>query len=90
MREAQVIEQTAKRSLPDRSLPDVLVTIEFRAARRFRVIAVPDLHLIQTDGRIEMLQRLVKAFLADDVVSGNVRVAGIDAGADRNHASQTL
>jgi len=46
---------------------------------RFGVVAVPDLHVVQADGPVEMLQRLVEAFFADDVVSRDVGVAGVDA-----------
>ena len=35
-----------------------------------------------------METRLIHALLCDDVVAGDVRVAGIDAGADRNDAAQ--
>ena len=37
-----------------------------------------------------MLQRLADAFLAHDVVSGNMGVAGIDARADRNDAVEPI
>ena len=84
------LSKTSERLLADRSLPDLLVTVEFRSARSFRVIAVPDLHVIQADRGIEMLQSFIESSLADDVVSGNVRVAGIDARANRNHSAQAL
>src|ERR1035437_5342327 len=37
-----------------------------------------------------MLQGLVEALVADYVVSGNVSVAGIDAGADWNESAQAI
>ena len=90
MRQPKVIEQNAKCFFADTSLPNVLMTIQLRSARGFRVVAVPDLNGIQSKGGIEMLQSLVNALLADNVVSGNVRVTSIDAGADRNDSAQAL
>src|SRR5882672_2715997 len=84
MSQAQIVEQTAERFYADHSVPDVLVPIEPRSSRSFRVIAVPDLHALEADRRIEMLQGLIEAFLADDVAAGNMSVAGVDAGPDGN------
>src|SRR3979490_1134010 len=93
MGQPQVIQQDAKGFFANGSLPDVLVAIQFRAAGGFGVIAVPDFDIVQADGGVEMRQRLVEAFFADDVVSGNVGVAGIDArgnGGDTAEAGEDL
>ena len=52
MRKAQVIEQNAKRLFADHSLSNVLVAVEFGAARGLGVVAVPDLHVVQANGRV--------------------------------------
>src|ERR1035441_4943492 len=78
------------RFLADHSLPDLLMPVELRSPRRSGVIAVPDLDVIQPDGGIEMLQRHIEPFFADNVVSRCVRVAGVNARSHRNRAPQTL
>ena len=90
VRQSQIVEQDSKSLFADRSLPNLLVTVEFRSARSFRVITVPDLHVIQADRGIKMLQRFIESSLADDVVSGNVRVARVDARANRNYSAQAI
>jgi hypothetical protein len=39
--QTEIIEQAAERFLPDGSLSDVLMAVEFRAARGLGIIAVP-------------------------------------------------
>src|SRR5579864_4122066 len=90
MGQAQIVKQTAECLFADHSLPDVLVAVELRSAGGSRVIAVPDFYAVETDGCIEMLQRLIETFFADYVVSGNMRVAGIDASADGDDSLQPL
>src|SRR5215472_5817785 len=79
---ARIIEQGAEGFYPDGSLPDMLMTIEFRSARSLRVVTVPNFDAAEADGRFQVLQGLAEALFRDDVVSGDVCVAGIDADAD--------
>jgi hypothetical protein len=90
VREAKIIEQNAKWLDADRSLPDVLMAVEFGSAGGLGVVAMNYLYIIQADGGVEVLQGLINALFADDIVSGNVSVAGIDAGGDRNDATEAV
>src|ERR1700678_3343851 len=47
-------------------------------------------HVVQADGCVEMQDRRVDAFFRDDVVSRDVSVAGIDAGADGHDTAKAL
>lgn len=55
---ARIIEQRAEGFFPDRSLPDMLMTIEFRSASSLRVVTVPNFDPAEADGRFQMLQGL--------------------------------
>src|SRR5580704_14396639 len=88
MSEAWVVEQTAEGFDADGTFSDVLMAVELRSPRSLGVIAMDDFHMVQANGRIEMLQGLVETLLADDVIAGNVRVAGIDAGGDGDDATE--
>ena len=90
MGESQIVQQNAKWFDANRSLPDVLMAVELRSSRRLGIVAMNNLHIVQSNGCIEMLQGLVDAFLADDVISGNVRVASIDASRDGHDAAQAI
>src|SRR5690348_15579420 len=50
--QAGIVQQPPKRLKPDSSLPDMLVAIQARAASRLGVVAVPDAHLGEANGRI--------------------------------------
>jgi hypothetical protein len=80
--EARVIQQHSKRLDPDGSFADLLMPVKLRTARCSGIIAVPDFNPAQADGCIELLQRLIHAFFADNVISSHVRMASIDAGSD--------
>ena len=90
MRQAEIVQQHPKCLQADGSLPDLFMAVEFRSARGLRIVAVYDLYMIQSDRRVELLQGRVNSLFADDIVSGDVRVAGIDAGADGNVSAQVL
>src|SRR5207253_2300483 len=90
MSQPQIVEQNSKRLLADHSLPDMLVTVQLRSACGLGVVAVPDLHVIQADCGIKMLQGLIEAGLAHNVISGYMRMTGIDAGSDWNHSTQSI
>src|SRR5215470_8743825 len=74
-----IIQQSSKRCPADRSLPDMLVPIEVGSAFRLGVIAMPDANIVKTNRRIEMTQRLLISLRSDDVISRDMRVAGINA-----------
>src|ERR1017187_9492245 len=79
--QALVIEQATEGFQPDGSLADILVAIQVRAALGLGVVAMPHVHVAQSDGAFQLIEGSVVAVLADEVVSGDVRVAGVDAGA---------
>ena len=58
--------------------------IELRSASGLGIVAVPDAHVLQPDGLVELRKGVAQTVFADDVVSRDVRVAGIDAGGDGN------
>src|SRR5205807_7898150 len=77
--QARIVQQTAKWFRADASLPDVLMSIEFGAARGFGVVTVPDADVLQTNGLVQMSQCFLHAVLSDDVISSYVYVARVDA-----------
>src|SRR5215472_11168297 len=88
--QTEIIQQHAERFLPNHSLPDMFVPIQLRSTRRLGVIAMPDLDAAQSDGGIQMLQRLVQTLLADDVVSRDMCMTGVDTSANRNDSVKTF
>jgi hypothetical protein len=88
--QARMVQQPAEGFEADGSLPDMLMTIEFRSANRFGVVAMPDAHVLQSDGFIEVRQRLLDTFGRHDVVAGDVGVASVDAGSDRHEAAEAI
>ena len=54
VRQSQVVQQNSKRLFADGSLPHMLMPVKLGAARGFGIVAVPDFHLIEPNGRIEM------------------------------------
>src|SRR6202790_112494 len=68
----------------------MLMAVQLRSARGFGVIAVPNLHVVQSNRRIEMPQSRVETFFADNVVSSDMRVTGIDASSNGNDSAQPL
>ena len=80
MREPFVIEQTAEGFQADASLPDVLMAVELRSARGFCVVAMPDVNVLEPDGAIKLVERVVEPGLADDVIPRDVGVARVDTG----------
>src|SRR5271157_2034507 len=90
MREAQIIEQNPESPFADGSFADVLVAVELRSASGLGVVTVDDSHVVQANGCVEMLQRFVDTFFSNNVVSGDVRVTGVDAGGDGDNAAETV
>jgi len=82
--QSRIIQQTFEWSKTDTSLPDVLVSVELRAAGGFGIIAMPYMNVVQADCSVEPLDGIGVSIFADDVVAGDVGVAGIDAGSDWN------
>src|SRR5258706_8002612 len=66
------------------------MAVQLRSSGGFGVVAVYDLHIVQSNSAIEMEKRLIDALFADDVVAGNVRVAGIDAGCNWYDAAEAV
>ena len=68
----------------DASLADVLMPVELRSALGLGVVAVPDVNILQPDRALELIDGVGKSFVADDVVSRDVGVTGVDASARRH------
>jgi hypothetical protein len=88
--EAEIVEQDAEGFDADSSLPDLLVAVEFRSAGGFGIVAVDYFYIVQADGGIEVLHGSIEALFADDVVAGDVSVAGVDAGCDWNNTAEAV
>src|SRR5580704_12186847 len=88
MSEAGAVEQNAEWFNADGTFSNVLMAVELRSSRSLGVVAMDDFHMVQANGRIEMLQGLVETRFADDVVAGNMRVAGINACGYRDDATE--
>src|SRR3954463_3086854 len=82
MRKPRIVQQTAEGLQSNRALSNVLMPVEFGSACSFGVVAMPNAHILQPDGIIQLPKRVAKAVFRQDVVSGYMRVAGINAGAD--------
>src|ERR1019366_8110364 len=76
--QALVIEQATEGLQPDGSLANILMAIQVRAALGRGVIAMPHVHIAQSYGALQLIERFVKTVLAHDVVPGDVSVTGVD------------
>jgi len=90
MYEPRIIQQPPKRLNSNRAFAYVLVPVQLRSARGLCVIAMPHPDILQTDGSVELGQCFAKTLLGNNVISGNMRVAGVDASAHRNMPVQVL
>src|ERR1700691_6576496 len=54
VRQAEIVEQDAKRLFADSSLSDLFVTVELRSTRGLGVIAMNDFHIVQANACVEM------------------------------------
>jgi len=90
MGQTRIVKQPSKRLCADASLPNMLVAIEAGAAGGFGIIAMPDGNILQSYGQIKVPQGLVHPFFANYVISGNMGMAGINAGGDGHHPFQPL
>src|ERR1017187_3016119 len=70
--QALVIEQATEGLQADGSLANILVAIELRAALGLGVVAMPHVHVAQSDGALHLIERVVVSTSADDVVPGDV------------------
>src|SRR4051812_41085866 len=68
----------------------MLMTIEFGSPRSFGVVAVPHGYVLQSDCCVQLPHALFIPFRRNDVVSGDMRVAGVNASGNRNHAAQAI
>src|SRR5215472_12671922 len=74
-----IVQQAAKRLQSNASLPNVLMSVEPRAARCFRIVAMPDKDVVQSDGAFQLVERFLIRLATNDVIAGYVRVACVDA-----------
>ena len=86
----RIIQKPPKALQANRSLPDVLVAIKFGTASAFGIVAMPDLHPLKPNSLVQVLQSLIEAGFADDVISGDVGVAGINARRGGNDPVQAV
>src|SRR5579872_586725 len=77
---AWIVEQSAECIQADASFADMLMPVELRAACSLGVVTVPNQDVFQANRVLEILHRVLIAFRRNDLVSGNVGVAGVDAG----------
>ncbi len=82
------LSRRRKGSTPIVALANVLVAIQLRTASSFRVIAVPDAHGVEPHGGSDLVHSLLVPLGSDEVVAGNVGMAGIEADADRGVSAQ--
>ena len=88
--EARIVEQALEGGQADGAPADVLVAVEAGSAGRFGVVHVPDADLGEADGAIDKRDGFLVAGVGDDVVSGDVAVAGVEAGADGDDRAEAL
>ena len=86
--EAWIVEQNTEWFDADGTFSNVLMAVELRSSGSLGVVAMDDFHMVQANRPIEMLQGLVDALLADDVIAGDVRVAGINACGNGNNGTE--
>ena len=90
MLKAAIVQQRSKYLQSQFAAAYVLVTIQPRSALGLSVITMPHANVFQTHRFRKMLQRELAAFVTDDVISGNVSVAGIDARAHGHGVAKKL
>src|SRR5919108_3892385 len=90
MRKSGVVQQPPERFQSDTSLPDVLVAVELRTARRLGVIAMPHANILESHGRVQVGESSLHSRRAHEVVAGNMNMAGVDAGSYGHHVAQKL
>src|SRR5580658_2600532 len=83
MIEARIVEQAPERLKAHGSLPDMLVAIELRSARRLGVVTVPHAHGLEGHGRGNLLHSIGVALGAHQVVAGDPGVAGVKTNRNR-------
>ncbi len=82
MGEAGVVEEALEGGGADGALADVLVAVEAGGEGGLGVVAVPDADGGEADGCADELHGLDVAVVGDDVVAGDVDVAGVEADGD--------
>ena len=85
-----MVEQPTEWLQTDASLPNVLVTVELRSASGLCVIAVPYPDVLEADGFVEVLERLVESLFRNEVIPRDVTVACVNACRHRNMRAQQL
>lgn len=90
MRQTWIVQQSSKWVEADASFSDLLMAVQLRPAFRLGVIAMPHAYIFQTDGFIQMFQRIDHASFTHNVVSRDVGMASVNAGGDGNYAVQSV
>jgi len=80
--ESRIVQQAAEGRCADGSFADVLMAVELGTECGLGIVAVPDLDGVEADGCANLLHGVGIASLGDDVVSGDVDVAGVEADGD--------
>ena len=81
--EAGVVEQAAEGFEAHGSLADVFMAVEFGAARGLGVVHVPDADSFEADGCGGLFDGLLIALGGDQIVTGDMGVAGVETDGDR-------
>ena len=83
-----MIQDAAEGFEPDLSFADVVVPVDARAERGFRIVYVNHEHPVESDGAIDLLQPAFQPSLGANVPAGGEQVRRIDADAHRQIASR--
>src|SRR5215472_10465361 len=66
------------------------MAIEARRSCRFGIVAMPHRNVLQTDGVVQILHRVLISLRRDDVIACGVHVTGIHAPCHGNNRTETL
>ena len=90
MSQAGILQEPTEWLGANASLPYVLMPIQLRSSRSFRVIAVPHRNILQSNGCIKLSKCLGEAFFRCNVIARYVRVTCINARGCRNMVLQVI
>src|SRR5437868_15028644 len=79
MSQAGILQEPTEWLGANASLPYVLMPIQLRSSRRFRVIAVPHRNIPQSNGCIKLSKCLGEGYFRCNVIARFVRVTCINA-----------
>src|SRR5579864_7179101 len=90
MRSARIVQEAPKWFQADAAFADMLMSIQPGSSRGLGVVAVPDWDMVQANRVLQVLHGVLVAFWRNDVISGHMGVAGVDASRHRQHGPETV